>query len=61
MAYNRKEIKVKSNSLRLRYGLSSPEVILQRSNGEVLNQRQSTIDRISQKWAVCSVKEFLVL
>jgi len=35
MAYNRKEQKIKSNFKAVRIGLASPEMILQRSNGEV--------------------------
>jgi DNA-directed RNA polymerase subunit beta' len=32
---NKKDIKIKSNFKKLRIGLSSPEVVLQRSFGEV--------------------------
>src|SRR6056300_1403403 len=47
MAYNRKEQKIKSNFKSLRIGLSSPEVILQRSNGEVI--KPETINYRSYK------------
>ena len=47
MAYNKKEQKIKSNFKSLRIGLSSPEVILQRSNGEVI--KPETINYRSYK------------
>ena len=47
MAYNKKEQKIKSNFTSLRIGLSSPEVILQRSNGEVI--KPETINYRSYK------------
>ncbi|MFT5513687.1 MAG: DNA-directed RNA polymerase subunit beta', partial [Bacteroidia bacterium] len=47
MAYNRKEQKIKSNFTSIRIGLSSPEVILQRSNGEVI--KPETINYRSYK------------
>ena len=36
MAYAKKETKLKSNFKRVSIGLASPEIILQRSHGEVL-------------------------
>ena len=47
MAYNKKEQKIKSNFKSVRIGLSSPEVILQRSNGEVI--KPETINYRSYK------------
>ncbi|MCB9260985.1 MAG: DNA-directed RNA polymerase subunit beta' [Flavobacteriales bacterium] len=47
MSYNRKEQKIKSNFKTVRIGLSSPEVILQRSNGEVI--KPETINYRSYK------------
>lgn len=47
MSYTKKEQKIKSNFKSLRIGLSSPEVILQRSNGEVI--KPETINYRSYK------------
>ncbi|MCB9240083.1 MAG: DNA-directed RNA polymerase subunit beta' [Flavobacteriales bacterium] len=47
MSYNKKEQKVKSNFKTIRIGLSSPEVILQRSHGEVI--KPETINYRSYK------------
>ena len=41
----KKDIKIKSNFKRLRIGLSSPEVVLQRSFGEVT--KPETINSVS--------------
>ena len=46
--------------LKITISLASPESILERSHGEVLNLKPLIIEHTNQKEMVCFVKEFLV-